>query len=160
MKTTITTLLLAGLFLIPAALADDVKDVKAAALEYYVALNAGDADLYAKLNADESSIFSAGGGMLSRHTSLEARKQSFQATVDGGLKRNYNWPKHSEVRVFGDLFAVESSYTTGSSTSPSGTVTRHRNRATRIWVKQGGQWKIVHQHYSPMQPVHPGELER
>ncbi|MCH8820038.1 MAG: nuclear transport factor 2 family protein [Acidobacteria bacterium] len=34
------------------------------------------------------------------------------------------------------------------------------DRATRIWIKQDGQWKIAHQHYSPMQPVHAGELDR
>ena len=71
---------------------DDADDVKAAAYQYYVALNAGDADAYGQLNAAESSIFAAGGGLLSRHLSLEARKQSFQATVEGGLKRHYNQP--------------------------------------------------------------------
>lgn len=160
MKRLIATLSVMGMFLTTTALADDADDVKAAAHQYYVALNAGDADAYGQLNAAESSIFAAGGGLLSRHLSLEARKQSFQATVDGGLKRNYNQPKHSEVRVYGNMFAIETSYTTGSSTSPSGTITRHRNRATRIWIKQDGQWKIAHQHYSPMQPVHAGELDR
>ncbi|MFB3062354.1 MAG: hypothetical protein ACE10C_13390 [Candidatus Binatia bacterium] len=24
------------------------------------------------------------------------------------------------------------------------------NRITRVWVKQGGQWKRVHQHISPV----------
>ena len=122
MKSLMATLFVVGMFLTTPTLADDVEDVKAAAHRYYDVLNAGDVDAYAQANAAEFSIFAAGGG----------------------LKRNYNQPKHSEVKVYGNMVAVETSYTTGSSTSPSGTITRNRNRATRIWIKQGGQWKIVH----------------
>ena len=160
MKNLLTTLSVIGMFVTTVALADDVDDVLAAANGYYDALNSGDSDAYIQFNAAESSIFAAGGGMLSRYLTLETRKERFRVTVDAGLRRNYNPPKHSEVKVYGSMFAVETSYTTGSSASPSGTITQHRNRATRIWIKQDGQWKIAHQHYSPMQALHPGELER
>ena len=159
----LTTLMVVGMFLTTAALADDVDDVKAAVHEFYVLLNsrnAADAEAYAQLYAAKNTIFSAGGGLLGRYTSLEERKKGFERRVKAGLRNNYNQPRHSEVEVHGGMFAVETSYTTGSSTSPSGTISQHQNRATRIWMKQGGQWKIVHQHYSPIQPLHPGELER
>ena len=124
------------------------------------ALDAAVAAAYAQLYAPENTIFTAGGGLLGRTTSLEDREKSFERRIGAGLRNRYNQPRHSEVEVYGNMFAVETSYTTGSSTSPGGTIILHRNRATRIWIKQGGQWKIVHQHYSPVQPLQLGELQR
>ncbi len=158
-----TTLLVVGMFLMTGAMADDVDDVKAKVHRFYVLLNSTDieeAAEYASLYVTGNSIFSAGGGFLGRYTSLDGRKERFERRLRGGFRDNYNQPRHSEVEVYGGMFAVETSYTTGSSTSPSGTISQHQNRATRIWVKQGGQWKIVHQHYSPIQTVQLGELER
>jgi ketosteroid isomerase-like protein len=163
MKNLMLTLFVASMVLATPALADDAEDVKAAVHEFYVLLNstdAADAEAYTQLYAARNTIFAAGGGLLGRTTSLEGRKESFERRIRAGLRNNYNQPRHSEVEVYGNMFAVETSYTTGSSTSPQGTIIPHRNRATRIWVKQGGQWKIVHQHYSPMQPLELGELER
>ena len=163
MKSLMVTLFVVGMVLTTPALGDDVEDVKAAVHEFYVLLNstdAADAEAYTQLYAARNTIFAAGGGLLGRTTSLEGRKESFERRIGGGLRNNYNQPRHSEVEVYGGMFAVETSYTTGSSTSPKGTIMPHRNRATRIWIKQGGQWKIVHQHYSPMQPLEIGELER
>ena len=163
MKSLTVTLFVVGMFLATPARADDVEDVKAAVHEFYVLLNstdAADAEAYTQLYAARNTIFAAGGGLLGRTRSLEGRKESFERRIRGGLRNNYNQPRHSEVEVYGGMFAVETSYTTGSSTSPKGTIMPHRNRATRIWMKQDGQWKIVHQHYSPMQPLKLGELER
>ena len=163
MKRLMLTMFVIGMFLATPALADDVADVKAAVHEFYVLLNstdAADAEAYTQLYAARNTIFAAGGGLLGRTTSLEGRKESFERRIRGGLRNNYRQPRHSEVEVYSGMFAVETSYTTGSSTSPKGTILPHRNRATRIWMKQDGQWKIVHQHYSPMQPLHLGELDR
>ncbi|MCH7802613.1 MAG: nuclear transport factor 2 family protein [Acidobacteria bacterium] len=163
MNSLMVTLFVVGMVLTTPALADDVEDVKAAVHEFYVLLNstdAADAKAYAQLYAAGNTIFTAGGGLLGRTTSLEEREKGFERRIRGGLRNNYNQPRHSEVEVYGGMFAVETSYTTGSSTSPKGTIMPHRNRATRIWIKQGGQWKIVHQHYSPMQPLQLGELAR
>ncbi len=158
-----TTLFVVSMFLTTVAFADDVDDVKARVHRFYELLNstdAGNAAEYAQLYAAKNSIFSAGGGLLGRYTSLEERKAGYERRIKGGLRNNYNQPRHSEVEVYGGMYAVETSYTTGSSRSPSGTISGHQNRATRIWIKQGGQWKIAHQHYSPIQPLHLGELER
>ncbi len=163
MKNLMVTLFVIGMVLTTPVLADDVEDVKAAVHEFYVLLNstdAADAEAYTQLYAARNTIFTAGGGLLGRTTSLEGRNESFERMIRGGLRNNYNQPRHSEVEVYGGMFAVETSYTTGSSTSAKGTIMPHRNRATRIWMKQDGQWKIVHQHYSPMQPLQLGELER
>ena len=109
MKSLMVTLFVVGMFLATPARADDVEDVKAA-----------DAEAYAQLYAAENTIFTAGGGLLGRTTSLEERAKSFERRVRAGLRNNYNQPRHSEVEVYGNMFAVEISYTTGSSISPGG----------------------------------------
>ncbi len=59
----LTTLLVAGMFLTTAALADDVDDVKAAVLGYFAALSAGDANAQARYHMPEYSSFGPGGGL-------------------------------------------------------------------------------------------------
>ncbi len=83
----LTTLLVVGMFLMPAALADDVDDVKAAVLGHFVALNAGNVNAFIPYYPSESSVF-AGGGLLERFDSLEERRNDFQAEVDAGQRRN------------------------------------------------------------------------
>jgi ketosteroid isomerase-like protein len=71
-----------------------------------------------------------------------------QAAVDAGLKYNIQ-SRHLEISVYGDT-AVTTSYGVGTVTQPDGTVNPTNNRITRVWVKQGGQWKQVHNHLSPV----------
>jgi len=53
------------------------------------------------------------------------------------------------VRVYGNT-AVVTGYLTGTRTQLDGTVTQNRDRRTGVFVKQGGQWKEVHHHQSPL----------
>ncbi len=145
----VTTLLVVGMFLTTVAIADDVDDVKAAVQSYVAALNAGDVGALARLQAAASTNYGAGGGLLATFDSLEERRNSFQATVDAGVKLNFQ-ARHSDVRVYGNSTAVTTSYGVGTITQPNGTVVQFNNRITRVLVKQGGQWKQVHRHISPL----------
>ncbi len=145
----LTTLLVVGMFLMPGALADDVDDVKAAVLGHFVALNAGNVNAFIPYYPSESSVF-AGGGLLERFHSLEERRNDFQAGVDAGQKLNLQL-QHMEVKVYGNA-AVVTGYLTGTNTAPDGTVVQTRERRTGVLIKQGGQWKEVHRHASPLFP--------
>ena len=145
----LTTLLVVGMFLMPAALADDVDDVKAAVLGHFAALNAGDVDAFIQYYPSESSTF-AGGGLLGRVHSLEERRNDFQAGVDAGQKLNLQL-QHMEVKVYGNA-AVVTGYLMGTSTAADGTVTQSRQQRTEVLIKQGGQWKAVHNHRSSLFP--------
>ena len=147
-----TTLFVIGLFLTPAALADDVDDVKAAVLRHYAALNAGDADAYIRSRAPQHSLFS-GGGLLSRSTSLEEQQGAFKAGIDAGLKRNVS-ARHIDVQVYGNT-AVATNYTIGTIARPDGSITQVRVQRTAVLIKQGGQWKEVHQHRSRLNIAPP-----
>ncbi len=144
----LTTLLVVGMFLTTGAMADDMDDVKAAAQSYLAAINAGSSAVM-QYRIPERSSFNRGGGLLGRPTSsLEEQKNAFEAEVRAGIKRNYQIT-HMEVRVYGNT-AVVTGYLTGTRTQPDGTVIQMRDRRTGVFVKQGGQWKEVHHHQSPL----------
>ena len=144
----LTTLLVVGMFLTTVAIADDVDDVKEQVLDFYAAINAGDTEAVLQHLMPEHSSFARVDGLLSRTTSLEEQKKAFQASVDAGVKRNYQL-KHLEVRVYGDT-AVVTKYLTGSRTEPDGTTLHMNHRRTGVWIRQGRVWKEVHSHQSPL----------
>ncbi len=145
----LTTLFVVGMFLTTVAMADDVDDIKAAGQRFYAALRAGDAGALMQLHAAASTSFGPGGGLLETFDSLEERRNSFQATVDAGVKLNIQG-RHIDVRVYGNSTAVVTSYGVGTITRPNGTTFRVNNRITAVLIKQGGQWKVAHQHISPV----------
>ncbi len=145
---TLTTLLVIGMFATVVAMADDAADVEAALQRYTTALNTGDANAWIQLHAVGNSRFGPGGTLLEKYDSLEERRKNQQAEFDSGVKYNVQ-SRHLEISVYGDT-AVTTNYGAGRITQPDGTVNPTNNRITRVWVKQGGQWKQVHQHYSPV----------
>ncbi len=144
----LTTLLVVGMFLMHAALADDADDVKAAMQRHYAALNSGDVAAWAQYHVAGNTRFSPGGQLLERSDSLEEQRKNRQAAVDAGLKYNIQ-SRHLEISVYGDT-AVTTSYGVGTVIQPDGSVNPTNNRITRVWIKQGGQWKQVHNHISPV----------
>ena len=146
----LTTLLVIGMFLTTVAMADDVDDVKAALLSYFAALNAGDTDAYMQARLPEYSAF-ADGGLLNRSTSLEQQRNNFQPSNARRVNRSV---RHLEVRVYGNT-AVTTSYTVGTITNPDGTTSPINLQRTGVWIKQGGEWKEVHHHRSPLNVAPP-----
>ncbi len=142
----LTTLLVVGMFLTTVAMADDVEDVKAAMQRSQVAANSGDAGTQILLEGFTSVGFA--GGLLERFD-LEERRKNRQAAFDAGLKFNLQ-DRHIDVRVYGNSTAVATSYRVGTITLPNGNTVRPNNRITTVLIKQGGQWKMVHQHVSPV----------
>ncbi len=135
----------------PAALADDVDDVKAAVVRNYAALNAGDADAYVQLHSPNRSSFGGGGALLGRSDSLEDlenEKKNLQAQFDAGVKFNVQL-RNPEVEVYGNA-AVVTGYLVGTITSSDGTTRPTATRRSVVLIKQGDQWKAVHGHSSPL----------
>ncbi len=141
----IATLFAAGMFLTAVTMADDVDDVKAAEDNYYAAMNSGNAHGWAqsRLSA-ESTRFGPGGGLLEVFGSLEEQEQIRKAEFAAGLKYNLR-ARHLDIRVYGNT-AVVTLYGVGA----AGNNAQVNNRITRVWGKQGGQWKMIHAHLSPL----------
>ncbi len=144
----LTTLLVVGMFLTTVAMADDVDDVRAAVQRYHTALNAGDGSAWAQSHVARNTRFSPGGQLLERFDSTEELRKPRQAAFDAGVKFNVQ-SRHLEISVYGDT-AVTTNYGVGRITFPNGTAAQVNNRITGVLVKQGGQWKMVHQHISPV----------
>ena len=142
----LTTLLVIGMFATAVGMGDDVDDVRAAVQSFVAALNAGDAGALTRLHATANTNFGARGGLLETYNSPEERRQSFQATR---VKFNVQ-ARHIDVRIYGSSTAVATSYGVGRITRPDGTTGQVNNRITAVLIKQGGQWKVVHQHLSPV----------
>lgn len=150
MKKAFTTLLVIGIFATTGAMADDVDDVKAAVQGYFAALNTGDANAVFQYRIAERSSFNPLGALVTTPTSsLEEQKKSFQNQTNAGRKRNYRLT-HVEVKVYGGDTAIVTGYLVGPTIAPNGSVTPHMDRRTGVMIKQGGQWKEVHHHQSPL----------
>ncbi len=145
----LTTLLVIGIFATAVAMADDVDDVKAAEERYVAALNTGDVNTYVQSRMPEYSVF-GGGGLIEKFHSLEEQRNGFQGLVDSGVKLSRRI-RHLDVKVYGNA-AVVTFYVVGTTTGPDGTTQSLSNQRTGVWIKQGGQWKEVHSHSSPLFP--------
>jgi len=145
----LTTLFVIGMFATVVAMADDADDVKAAIERRQAAVNSGDAYAATQILLEGYTRFGPTGGLLER-LDPEERRKNRQASFDAGLKFNLQ-DRHIEVSVYGNT-AVATSYRVGTISRPDGTTTRPNNRVTTVLIKQGGQWKVVHFHASPLRP--------
>ena len=143
------TLFVVGMFLAPAALADDAEDVKAAELDLLAAENAGDMNRLYRHVDPERTIFLPDGGLLVV-AGGEKDKRRRQASFEAGLKFDLQ-VRHLDAEVYGNT-AVLTYYREGTITRPDGVSRPIRFRVTTIRVKQGGQWKEVHRHGSNLTP--------
>jgi ketosteroid isomerase-like protein len=149
MKVFITTLtlLLGGIFLTAPVLADDAGDVKAAFLSHFTMLRTHDSQSMAQNYMPDYTNFGRGGGLLIRTATPEEMGKARQAVFDS--VNITLQPRNVEVQVYGNA-AVVTAYLVGSITPPNGETIRVNDRRTGVWVKQGGKWKEVHMHQSPI----------
>jgi len=152
----LATLFVVGMFVTTVAMADDVDDVKAAIRGHFAAVNSGDVAAYTSYYSNQGSAFS--GGELLERLSVEQRKNNFQAGVDSGLRRNLQM-RNLEVQIYGNV-AIATGYLLGSTTNPDGTTQRTSQQRTGVLIKQGGQWKEVHRHNSPLTISTPTDEDR
>ncbi len=108
---------------------------------------ARDAGTITQHHTPEYSGFNRGGALLVINTSLEEQRTARQAIFDA-IRINLQ-PRNVEVKVYGNA-AVVTAYLVGSANPPNGDPQRWTDRRTRVWIKQGGRWKEVHMHQSPI----------
>ncbi len=142
------TLLVVGMFLATVAMADDADDIKALDMSVHTAFNAGNASAVVQHYMPDRTTFT--GGLLRRFDSLEEQRADIQARFDAGIKYNRQ-VRHLEVTVYGNT-AVTTGYVVGTATQPDGTTNQVNAKNSTVLIKQGGQWKQVHVHSSPLLP--------
>ena len=150
MKRLIATLVVfvGGMVLTSPAAAQEEEAIKAATLEHFVTLSAGDVAAHVQHHLPEHTNFGVDGGLLAEFDSLDEEQSGLQADFDAGLKLNLQL-RHLKVKVYGNT-AVVTGYVVGTATSPDGDTQQVTSRRTAVLIKQGGQWREVHSHSSPL----------
>ncbi len=137
--------------------ADDAEDVKAAYVRHITLSRTGQIDPFVEQHLPGHTAFGPNGGLLTRNDSLEVEKKSRQAQFDRG-QRNPNQPsfisvagvlRHLEVQLYGTT-AVLTGYLSGPVTLSDGTSRQGTRRVTAVWIKQGSEWREVHDHMSTL----------
>lgn len=119
-------------------------EVAAAVADLVAAYNAGDADRIARRLSAQQNGYQPEGGFLYLIADVEKLRGDFR----GGAKANFEM-RDLGVAVYGDT-ALTTGFFGGTVTLPNGSVRRDGpHRATFVWNKQGGEWKLVHSHLSP-----------
>ncbi len=141
----LTTLFVIGMFLTTVTMADAADDVRAAEMDSRAQEDAGNVDGYFKYMVPQFTIFPPTSGLLSEAPAKEVT----QARLDAGMKFNMQM-RNFDVKVYGDT-AVTTYYSVGTVQRPgSSTSERWNLRMTGVWIKQSGEWKLVHRHESPL----------
>ena len=143
------TVLVVGIFLTVTSFAADEDDVKTAVQKLYDALNNGDPAGYVNLVLPGYTHFPRSGGLLTGASTSEELRKTLQGMFEAGLVFNVRI-HHLEVKNHGTT-AIATYYTTGPVTYPDGTVLQGTFRASLVWLKQAGQWKIAHMHLSRLE---------
>lgn len=99
--------------------------------------NASTADDYTEFNADYP-------------TRLEGKAMSTQmADATGGDKAVFSDMQNAKVQVYGDTAILTYNFI-GIRKDAAGKSSPNTAKSTRVYVKQGGEWKLVHANFAPV----------
>ena len=122
-----------------------VKEIEAAVAELVDAFKRSDAAAALNLFSENLELFD--------HVPyrFDNKKQfaDFLVPALEGMKTVDFGYRQLSCRMIGDGAAVANGYDTFSAVGPAGPVTMH-GRTTLVYGKEGGQWKIVSAHFSPL----------
>jgi len=103
--------------------------------------NASLADDYTEFNGDFPTLL-VGKAVATR-----------MAEVTPNDKAMYSDMQNGRVQVYGDTAILTYNFT-GLRRAADGKVTPALAKSTRVYAKQGGQWKLVHANFSPIASGH------
>ncbi len=129
------------------------EEIIAAQHAHFETNRAGDAPAHIAQHAPDATSFDAAGGLLVEARSLEEQVRDLQAVFDAGIVLDI-YLRHLQVRIYGDA-AVVTGYVRGTTTNPDGSVVPTMDRRTAVLIRQGGEWKEVHSHASPVVGAQP-----
>jgi hypothetical protein len=152
----VVTMCLMALLLTPVARADDSEDVKVAYARHIMLSRTGQAGPFVDQHLPGHSAFGPTGGMLTRYDSPEEEKKSRSRLRQPAYTSLAGILRHLEVKVYGDA-AIVTGYLQGPITLTDGSRRQGTRRVTAVWIKQGSEWREVHDHMSPLVLPLPAE---
>ena len=136
------------LLFVDLAHAGDQEDLQATMDAITAAWTSGDVDTAQKHFVPEVDNFDIDGGLLFPMAFDDTR-----AAFAAGLQFKVQ-VVHPDIRFYGDT-AIVRAYQIRQVTPPGGTLINMTVRATVVFVKQKGQWKVAHWHASYLTPPNP-----
>jgi ketosteroid isomerase-like protein len=151
-KTTILMAICCIAVSIQSATAQE-EAVRAAMEESLAAWSAADFQTLGSFYATQARGFMLDGGMLISGFSAEA----LEAAVSAGFGFNVE-PRDVDIMMIGETAAVAVAIVEGAITMPGGAVQEGSWRYSETRVKEGGVWKVVQYHFSPLTLAPLGDI--
>ena len=124
-------------------------EIEALANEFFAAFGKGDPQAGLDMLSDDLEVID--------HVPYRFdNKQEFVEFIQGAMaamESSTSAIRQLSCRVFNDSLAVANGYDTFGGVTKDGQVQNQNGRTTLVFAKEGGQWKIVSCHFSPL-PTH------
>ena len=125
-------------------------EIEALANEFFDAFNRNDMQAAIDLLSDDLEVID--------HVPYRFdSKQQFVEFLNGamaGIESSSGGFRQLSCRVFNDSLGVANGYDTFSVVTKDGQAQNLNGRTTLVFAKEGGQWKIVSCHFSPLPTGH------
>ena len=125
------------------------REIEALTQEFFDAFNRNDINAALSMLSDDVEIFD--------HVPyrFDNKKQfaDFLVGALAGIESGNGGIRQLSCRVFNDSAAVANGYDTFAGVGKDGKPISVNGRTTLVFAKEGGQWKIVSCHFSPL-PTH------
>jgi ketosteroid isomerase-like protein len=139
--------------LIQSAVAQEAE-VRAAMEESLAAWRAGDFQALGNFYAAQTRGFMLDGGFLINGFSMEA----LEAAASMGVAFDIE-PQEIDIMMAGEGVAVAVALLEGTVTLPGGSVQEGSWRYSETRIKEGGVWKVLQYHFSPLEMTPLGGIE-
>lgn len=122
------------------------QELQALAQQFCEAFNKKDLKGVLNMLSDDLEVFDH---VPYRFDNKEQFAAFLAGAVEGMASMNFGFRQLS-CRVFNDNVGVANAYDTFTGVTKEGKVQTLHGRTTLVFAKQGGQWKIVSAHFSPL----------
>jgi uncharacterized protein (TIGR02246 family) len=124
-------------------------EIEALANEFFAAFARNDVQAAVDMLSDDLEVFDH----VPYRFDNKAQFVEFLHGAMAGIESASAGLRQLSCRVFNDSLAVANGYDTFSAVTKDGQAQTLNGRTTLVFAKQGGQWKIVSCHFSPL-PTH------
>ena len=128
-----------------------VQEIQSLAQKFCEAFNRKDLSAVLAMLADDLEVFDT---VPYRFDSKEEFAQFLAGAIEGFTTMSFNFRQPS-CRVFNDSVGIVNAYDTFAGQTRDGKTMTAHGRTTLVFVKVGGQWKIVSAHFSALPQATP-----
>ncbi len=122
------------------------EEIEALTNEWLAAFNRGDVQPFLNVLADDLEVFDT----VPYRFDDKASFLEFLNTAMAGLESGHFSFRQPSYRAFNDDVGIVNAYDVFHAKAKDGTANTNYGRTTLVYVKTGGQWKVVSAHFSAL----------